>query len=197
MRRSVWIIPLCAVLVLVATGEEAPSVSVRGHRLGETVVEFSQRFGCARLLGLSQKEAKRERAVGDVAECRILSHPPAERFTVSLSRITDDLLSDRADVGDQISFRNGVAVAITVAAPTWSTLLVDIVERYGKPSRTSEQPRQNYVAAWFTLHSAIWELPTGVTIVAVEEFSPRLPLAKATLFAPGEAKKSAKANSLD
>ena len=35
MRRSVWIIPLYAVLVLAATGEEAPSAKVRGHMLGE------------------------------------------------------------------------------------------------------------------------------------------------------------------
>ena len=197
MRRSVYILALCAALALVAGSQEPPTVKVRGHRIGETVAEFSQRFGCARLLGLSQKEAKRERAVGDVAKCRLLSHPPSERFTVPLSRIADDPLSGRADVGDQISFRNGVAVAITITAPAWSTLLDDIVERYGRPSRTSEQRRQNYVAALFTLRSASWELPTGVTIVALEEFAPLLPVAKATFFAPGEAKKSARANGLD
>ncbi len=197
MRRSVWITPLCAMLALVAAAEEAPSVKVRGHMLGETVAEFSRRFGCARLMALSQKEAKRERVIGDVVECNLLSTPPDGRFTVPLSGIKDDAPSGREDMGDQISFRNGVAVAITVTAPTWSTLFADVVERYGKPARTSEEQRQNNVASWFTLHKAIWELPSGVTIVALEEFAPRLPQAKVTFFAPGEATKPAKANSLD
>jgi hypothetical protein len=191
MPRYAWMTTMCAILAVVATGQEPASVKVKGHVLGETVAEFSQRFGCARLLALSRKEAKHEQAVGDVAECRLLANPPTGRFTVSLSGSKDDPLMAQDDVEGQILFHDGAAAAITVITPTWSALYAEVVEKYGKPSRTTEEKRQNFHGAVFTLHSAIWELPTGVTIVALEEFDPQFPQTKATFFAPGEAKKLA------
>ena len=158
---------------------------VMGHTFGETVAEFSERFGCARLLALSQKQAKHENVVGGVAECRLVANPPTGRFTVPLSRIKDDPYMVRNEGGDQISFRDGAAVAITLTGTTWSVLYAAIVERYGNPSRTSEQELQSFHGALFTLHRAIWELPTGVAVVALEDFTgniPRLPLPRVTFF---------------
>jgi hypothetical protein len=167
-------------------------VTVKGHTLGESAAVFAERFGCSQLLSLSAKEAKRSKVTGDVAECRSLSSARDGRLVVPLARLQDGPFIVRGYGGDQASFRDGSLVAITVTSLTWDKPKGDVVERYGKPSRTWEERLGNLYGASFMLHRAVWELPGGVTIVALEEFignDPRIPQTKVTFFAPGEALK--------
>lgn len=182
MRRTLCFAVVMFCLVVAAQQPESTTVTVRGHNLGENVAVFAERFGCAHLLSMSAKEAKRSRSTDDVAACRMLSSNAAGRLAVRKA-------ATAPYNGYEATFNNGNLASITVDSPIFQTALDDVSERYGKPLKMWAEKRSNAYGAIFELHSATWTLPGGISIVALEGFSaddPGRPATEITFFAPGE-----------
>ena len=180
-----------------STGK-APFVAteIMGHKMGESVSQYVAEAGypnflnqCHQLPAASQNELVRESEDygysfdEKVTKEEKLEWKAAERLHLDLRLCANAMLAERGQRGRLVkdfrqiggagggtaTFDGGKLVRFEVTMNDMAKVLPSLTEKYGQPTATSSVDLQNAYGATFTAGRAMWEMPDGTKILAIED----------------------------
>ncbi|SDE83537.1 hypothetical protein [Terriglobus roseus] len=160
-----------------AAGTPAQSTAppVKGHTIGESVAEFVQKLGAesrARFQGCAAKAGTKEKVSIDCRNFQTVASSGGNGVIVcSNPRYNMDMCRDFEGVAG-FSKNELVVLNLKITNTPWESALEDTVKKFGQPTETHVEVKQNLFGARWELRNTVW-IASKYTVLLYEDVDPK------------------------